>query len=66
MTTVEELKHAKEMCVPMSSVALLNTVVINKFVEGKILIIPVSMLTVSVMLTAKKTLEVKKNSIYLF
>ena len=59
MTTVEELKHAKEMSVPMSSVALPNTVVINKFVEGKILIIPVSMLTVSGMLTAKKTLEVK-------
>ena len=59
MTTVEELKHAKEMCVQMSSVALLNTVVINKFVEEKILTILVSMLTVSDMLTAKKTLEVK-------
>lgn len=59
MTTVEELRHAKEMSVPMSSVALLNTVAINKFVAEKILIIPVSMLTVSDMLTAKKTLEVK-------
>ena len=59
MTTVEEVKHAKEMCVPMSSVALLNTVVINKFVEGKILTIRVSTLTVLDMLTAKKTLEVK-------
>ena len=59
MTTVEELKHVKEMCVPMSSVALLNTVVINRFVEEKILTIRVSTLTVLDMLTAKKTLEVK-------
>ena len=59
MTTVEELKHAKEMSVPMSSVALPNTVVINKFVEEKILTIRVSTLTALDMLTAKKTLEVK-------